>query len=64
MVLKHINLIILSGAKTIFTALYNDTDKNLIKINGPYNCKERIRNAIERAFQSLKKTWFAMVNEN
>lgn len=28
--------------KTIFTAYCKDADKNLIKISGPYNCKEEL----------------------
>ena len=28
--------------KTIFTAYCMDADKNLVKISGPYNCKEEL----------------------
>ncbi len=40
--------------KTIFTAYCKDTDNNLIKIRGPYNCKKELEKQVEEHFSHLK----------
>ncbi|GAB2318628.1 hypothetical protein IRB23SM22_08860 [Alkalibacterium sp. s-m-22] len=40
--------------KTIFTAYCKDSDNNLIKISGPYNCKEELEKQLQEHFSHLK----------
>ena len=40
--------------KTIFTAYCKDSDNNLIKISGPYNCKEELEKQLQEHFGHLK----------
>lgn len=40
--------------KTIFTAYCKDVDNNLIKISGPYNCKEELEKQLQEHFSHLK----------
>lgn len=40
--------------KTIFTAYCKDADNNLIKISGPYNCKEELEKQLQEHFSHLK----------
>ena len=36
--------------KTIFTAYCKDAENNLIKISGPYNCKEELEKQLQEHF--------------
>lgn len=38
--------------KTIFTAYCKDADNNLIKISGPYNCKEELEKQLKEHFST------------
>ncbi|MBP7510076.1 MAG: hypothetical protein ACOX3R_01935 [Desulfitobacteriia bacterium] len=40
--------------KTIFTAFCKDADNNLIKISGPYNCKEELEKQLQEHLSHLK----------
>ena len=40
--------------KTIFTGLCKDADNNLIRISGPYNCKEVLEEQLQEHFSLLK----------
>ncbi|MDD3024682.1 MAG: hypothetical protein PHE26_12380 [Syntrophomonadaceae bacterium] len=40
--------------KTIFTAYCKDADNNLIKISGPYNCKEELEKQLQEHYSHLK----------
>lgn len=40
--------------KTIFTAYCKDAENNLIKISGPYNCKEVLEKQLQEHFSHLK----------
>ncbi|NLX81888.1 MAG: hypothetical protein GXZ03_10045 [Proteiniphilum sp.] len=40
--------------KTIFTGLCKDADNNLIRISGPYNCKEELEEQLQEHFSLLK----------
>jgi len=40
--------------KTIFTAYCKDADNNLIKISGPYDCKEELEKQLQEHFSHLK----------
>ena len=56
--------------KTIFTAYCKDADNNLIKISGPYNCKEELEKQLQEHFSHLKvitvlsKEDIAFIKEN
>lgn len=40
--------------KTIFIAYYKDSDNILMKISGPYNCKEELEKQVQEHFSHLK----------
>lgn len=40
--------------KTIFTVCCKDAENNLIKISGPYNCKEELEKQLQEHFSHLK----------
>ncbi|NLB81783.1 MAG: hypothetical protein GX800_09315 [Clostridiaceae bacterium] len=40
--------------KTILTAYCKNADENLIKISGPYNCKEELEKQLQEHFGHLK----------